>query len=238
MTARLHVLLGAGGVGKTTLAAGYAVALARAGGRVGLLGIDPARRLSGALGLTLADREVVVPAFGRSPRRAPPPGGEPPPLGRRGLPRSRSPRAPRAERLLRRARRPPRRVHGHPRRRADRRVGRARPGPHGPRGRHRAGPQRHRVPPAPAAPHRVPRRPARRVAARPRPRAALRSRGRRATGRGAARARRALARGGHAHAHGARRPARVGRGDAGDDARAAPARAALAARGPGRHSCS
>ncbi len=58
---RLHVLLGAGGVGKTTLAAGFAVALARAGGRVGLLGIDPARRLQGALGLTLVDAPAPVP---------------------------------------------------------------------------------------------------------------------------------------------------------------------------------
>ncbi|GMU58576.1 MAG: hypothetical protein AMXMBFR34_03390 [Myxococcaceae bacterium] len=58
---RLHVMLGAGGVGKTTLAAGYALALAGAGRRVGLLGIDPARRLQGALGLTLPDLEVPVP---------------------------------------------------------------------------------------------------------------------------------------------------------------------------------
>ncbi|MEW5740620.1 MAG: ArsA-related P-loop ATPase [Myxococcota bacterium] len=58
---RLHVLLGAGGVGKTTLAAGYALALAGSGRRVGLLGIDPARRLQGALGLTLPDLEVPVP---------------------------------------------------------------------------------------------------------------------------------------------------------------------------------
>jgi anion-transporting ArsA/GET3 family ATPase len=64
VTALLHVLLGAGGVGKTTLAAGYAIALARAGRRVGLLGIDPARRLQSVLGLTLPDREVAVPAGG------------------------------------------------------------------------------------------------------------------------------------------------------------------------------
>jgi anion-transporting ArsA/GET3 family ATPase len=60
VTARLSVLLGAGGVGKTTLAAGHAIALARAGGRVGLLGIDPARRLQGALGVTLGDVEAAV----------------------------------------------------------------------------------------------------------------------------------------------------------------------------------
>lgn len=59
---RLTVLLGAGGVGKTTLAAGYALALARAGRRVGLLGIDPSRRLQGALGIPLADVEQPVPS--------------------------------------------------------------------------------------------------------------------------------------------------------------------------------
>lgn len=60
----MHVFLGDGGVGKTTLAAGYALALARQGRRVGLLSIDPARRLQSALGLTLAEREVRVPAPG------------------------------------------------------------------------------------------------------------------------------------------------------------------------------
>jgi anion-transporting ArsA/GET3 family ATPase len=63
-TPRLHVLLGAGGVGKTTLAAGYALALARSGRRVGLLGIDPSRRLQGALGLELPELEVLVPGVG------------------------------------------------------------------------------------------------------------------------------------------------------------------------------
>lgn len=47
----LHVFLGAGGVGKTTLSAGFALALARQGRRVGLISIDPARRLKGALGV-------------------------------------------------------------------------------------------------------------------------------------------------------------------------------------------
>lgn len=61
MSARLHVLVGSGGVGKTTLAAGYALALARSGRRVGLLGVDPARRLQGALGLTLTDLQAPVP---------------------------------------------------------------------------------------------------------------------------------------------------------------------------------
>jgi anion-transporting ArsA/GET3 family ATPase len=58
---RLHVLLGAGGVGKTTLAAGYALALAQRGRRVGLLGIDPSRRLQDALDVELSDLDVPVP---------------------------------------------------------------------------------------------------------------------------------------------------------------------------------
>ena len=64
MTARLHVLLGPGGVGKTTLAAGYALALAARRHRVGLLGIDPSRRLQDALGVALSDHEVRVPCGG------------------------------------------------------------------------------------------------------------------------------------------------------------------------------
>jgi len=64
MTPRLHVLLGPGGVGKTTLAAGYALALASRGHRVGLLGIDPSQRLQDALGVALSDREVAVPGAG------------------------------------------------------------------------------------------------------------------------------------------------------------------------------
>lgn len=62
MTARLHIFLGPGGAGKTTLAAAYAGALARSGRRVGLLGIDPSRRLQGALGVLLPDLEVAVPS--------------------------------------------------------------------------------------------------------------------------------------------------------------------------------
>ncbi len=62
MTARLHVLLGQGGVGKTTLAAGCALALARRGRRVGLLGVDPAGRLRDALGMAdIAELPVDVP---------------------------------------------------------------------------------------------------------------------------------------------------------------------------------
>ncbi len=61
---KLHVLLGSGGVGKTTLAASFALALAADGRRVGLLGIDPSRRLQDLLGLALADAEAPVPGAG------------------------------------------------------------------------------------------------------------------------------------------------------------------------------
>jgi arsenite-transporting ATPase len=62
MTPRLHVFIGQGGVGKTTLAAGHALALARRERRVGLLGADPAGRLRDALGLAgLPERETPVP---------------------------------------------------------------------------------------------------------------------------------------------------------------------------------
>lgn len=55
----LHVLLGGGGVGKTTLAAALAIALARSGRRVGLLTIDPAHRLQTALGLPYLGEEPI-----------------------------------------------------------------------------------------------------------------------------------------------------------------------------------
>ncbi|QDE72121.1 ArsA family ATPase [Myxococcus xanthus] len=48
---RIVVLCGAGGVGKTTTAAALGVAAARAGRRVLVLTIDPARRLAEAMGL-------------------------------------------------------------------------------------------------------------------------------------------------------------------------------------------
>lgn len=60
MSTRLHVMLGEGGVGKTTLAAGHALALARSGKRVALLGIDPARRLQSALGMPLGSEATPV----------------------------------------------------------------------------------------------------------------------------------------------------------------------------------
>ncbi|MEQ8353312.1 MAG: ArsA-related P-loop ATPase [Leptospiraceae bacterium] len=47
---RLVVFLGAGGVGKTTLSASYAAYLSEQGLKVGLISIDPARRLQSAFG--------------------------------------------------------------------------------------------------------------------------------------------------------------------------------------------
>lgn len=49
---KLHIFLGAGGVGKTTLSAAYATSLAAQGRNVGLLSVDPAKRLQSALGLS------------------------------------------------------------------------------------------------------------------------------------------------------------------------------------------
>ena len=55
------VVCGAGGVGKTTIAAAIAVGLARRGQRVCVVTVDPARRLAGALGIaTPSDVPVVV----------------------------------------------------------------------------------------------------------------------------------------------------------------------------------
>lgn len=54
---RVVVSLGAGGVGKTTVSAAIALARARAGERVAVVTIDPARRLAGALGLDGLDDE-------------------------------------------------------------------------------------------------------------------------------------------------------------------------------------
>lgn len=54
---RVAVSLGAGGVGKTTVSAAIALARARAGERVAVVTIDPARRLAGALGLDGLDDE-------------------------------------------------------------------------------------------------------------------------------------------------------------------------------------
>ena len=66
MMPRLTILLGAGGVGKTTLASGLALAFARAGERAALLGVDPARRLRSALGVDVADRGIAFAVPGAS----------------------------------------------------------------------------------------------------------------------------------------------------------------------------
>ncbi len=61
---RLTVVLGSGGVGKTTLASALSLASTRAGERTVLLGADPARRLRSALGLEHvgdAGVEIAVP---------------------------------------------------------------------------------------------------------------------------------------------------------------------------------
>jgi anion-transporting ArsA/GET3 family ATPase len=51
LSARVFICVGAGGVGKTTIAAALAVALAARGRRVAVVTIDPAPRLASALGL-------------------------------------------------------------------------------------------------------------------------------------------------------------------------------------------
>lgn len=63
--ARVVVLAGGGGVGKTTTAAAIGLGMARRGRRVCVLTIDPARRLADALGLEgVADEPVQVPLEG------------------------------------------------------------------------------------------------------------------------------------------------------------------------------
>jgi len=58
---RVIVCCGSGGVGKTTISAGIALALANNGARVAVVTIDPARRLASALGLeTLGDEPRQV----------------------------------------------------------------------------------------------------------------------------------------------------------------------------------
>lgn len=60
---RAVVCVGAGGVGKTTVAAALALAAASSGKRTLCLTIDPARRLAGSLGLTAFPRqEMQIPA--------------------------------------------------------------------------------------------------------------------------------------------------------------------------------
>jgi anion-transporting ArsA/GET3 family ATPase len=55
---RVIVVVGAGGVGKTTLSAAIGVAAARLGRRTLVLTVDPARRLASALGLASFDENV------------------------------------------------------------------------------------------------------------------------------------------------------------------------------------
>ncbi len=58
---RIWVICGSGGVGKTTVAAALAVALAGLGRTVALLTVDPAQRLADALGLPLANGWTTLP---------------------------------------------------------------------------------------------------------------------------------------------------------------------------------
>lgn len=60
---RVIVVIGAGGVGKTTSSVAIAIQAARLGRRVALLSIDPAKRLAAALGIELGHelRPVVFP---------------------------------------------------------------------------------------------------------------------------------------------------------------------------------
>lgn len=58
---RIVVCVGAGGVGKTTIAAAFGLGAARAGLRALVLTIDPARRLADALGVELGNRPQAVP---------------------------------------------------------------------------------------------------------------------------------------------------------------------------------
>lgn len=57
---KVLVVLGSGGVGKTTSSIGLATFAAREGMRVGLLSIDPAKRLAAALGLDFGGEPKVI----------------------------------------------------------------------------------------------------------------------------------------------------------------------------------
>jgi len=65
--ARLIVVCGAGGVGKTTVSATLGLARATAGERVVVLTIDPAKRLADALGVTLAGDPRAIEFDGVAP---------------------------------------------------------------------------------------------------------------------------------------------------------------------------
>ena len=57
---KVVVMIGAGGVGKTTCAAALSFLAASYGARVGLLSIDPAQRLADALGMSLGSNPTAV----------------------------------------------------------------------------------------------------------------------------------------------------------------------------------
>lgn len=61
MNAEVLLCCGVGGVGKTTLAAALALGHARAGRRVVVITVDPARRLADALGIRLGSTPTPVP---------------------------------------------------------------------------------------------------------------------------------------------------------------------------------
>lgn len=67
-TAEIHLVCGSGGVGKTTVSAALGLKRARAGKKVIVLTIDPARRLASSLGITeLGDepREITISSPGK-----------------------------------------------------------------------------------------------------------------------------------------------------------------------------
>jgi len=57
---RVVLVLGAGGVGKTTVAASLALAAGRAGGRIAILTVDPSRSLASALGLGADQNHATI----------------------------------------------------------------------------------------------------------------------------------------------------------------------------------
>lgn len=60
MSAGLTVVIGGGGVGKTTTSAALGLALARSGRRVLVVTVDPARRLADALGVSLHEEASTI----------------------------------------------------------------------------------------------------------------------------------------------------------------------------------
>jgi len=63
MTTAIVLVVGAGGVGKTTMAAAIGADAARAGARTLVLTVDPARRLADALGMEVGNQPVDVPGM-------------------------------------------------------------------------------------------------------------------------------------------------------------------------------